>query len=162
MRHSKKLAALAIAAGVAITASAAFAYWTTTGSGSGSASVGTTSDLSISPVTITGTLVPGGTAAAVAFTINNGSPTVLHLGQVVADEGVVTNDVPAWPHGISGLPNGCSPLDFTFSSAATSYSVPATGTAPGSGTLSMSDSANNQDACKGTTPVLHVKALQGS
>jgi hypothetical protein len=44
-----------------------------------------------------------------------------------------------WPNGLSGLPSGCLASDFTFASAATSYSVLAGGSTPGSGTLSMSD-----------------------
>lgn len=162
MRLRTKLAALAVTASVAVTASAAFAYWTTTGSGSGSASVGTTSNLSISPVSITGTLVPGGSAASVSFTINNDSDTTLKVGQVVVDQGVVTEDVPAWPNGLSGLPAGCLASDFTFASSATSYTVGAHDSTDGSGTLSMADTAANQDACKSATPTLHVKALQGS
>jgi hypothetical protein len=155
MRHSKKLAALAIAAGVAITASAAFAYWTSNGVGSGSASVGSAADVTIDPVTVTGTLVPGGDDATVDFTINNGSDTNLNVGQVVVDETTFDN-------GLEGVPAGCSADDFTFASAATSYDVPANGDVGGSGTLSMADTSENQDDCQGASLTLHVKALQGS
>ena len=58
MRHSKKLAALALAAGVTLTATAAFAYWTADGSGGGGASAKEDISLTLTGDAVTN-LVPG-------------------------------------------------------------------------------------------------------
>ena|SRR2546423_5868460 len=157
MRLSKKLAALAVGtiATVAV-AGGAFAYWTTSGIGSGAATVGTDTHVSIDSVGFTGNLYPG-SSVPVDFIITNHMPTTAaSVGQVVADEGVVTAGVPAWPHGISGVSGNCLPGDFTFSSTALSYLVPADGTSAGTGTLALSNSNANQDDCKTAHPVLHL------
>ena len=74
MRLSKKLAALAIAAGVAVTASAAFAYWTTGGSGSGSATGGADlNNLTIvaSQDVAADRLIPEGSAVSLQLAVTN-------------------------------------------------------------------------------------------
>jgi len=115
MRHSKKLAALAIAAGVAITASAAFAYWTGSGSGSGSAQVVASSDVSIDNVDFANDLYPGG-STQVSFTIEGSADAPVTIAKVVADQGVQDLETSVWsrPNGIDGLPAGCSAGDFHF------------------------------------------------
>ena len=130
---------------------AAIAYWTTSGTGSGTASVGTDSGVTIDPVSFTGTLYPGG-SVPVDFTITNDSAnTAVQIHKVIADtSGGNTN-------GISGLPVGCSASDFHFADVTLDTSIAASGTTTGSGTLSMDNTASNQDACKNASPVLHLK-----
>lgn len=80
MRHSKKLAALAIAAGVAVTVSTAFAYWTTTGSGTGSASAESGDHaVTVTQVgSITG-MYPGEAPHPINFEISNPGPSKQYM-----------------------------------------------------------------------------------
>jgi hypothetical protein len=131
-------------------AGVALAYFTSSGTGSGTASVGTDAGVTISPVTINATLYPGG-SSSVDFTVNNTSTdTSAKVGKVVADTSAGTN-------GITGLPVGCDASDFHFADVAVNAEIAAGGSTSSSGTLSMDNSAANQDACKGASPVLHLK-----
>ena len=138
-----------------VVAGAAIAFWTSSGTGSGTATVGTDSGLPISAVTFGNTLYPGG-KTPVSFTITNSSAnTAITVNQVAADTSFGTN-------GITGLPGGCLPADFTFPTFAVNQSIPASGTlnltVPTAGGLAFANTAVNQDACKGASPVLHLKA----
>ncbi|HEY4411219.1 MAG TPA: hypothetical protein VGO87_15185, partial [Acidimicrobiia bacterium] len=149
MRLRNKLAIAAVGTVAAISVStAAFAYWSTSGSGSGSATVGTDTNVSIDSTAFDATLYPG-SSVGVTFTITNHmANTSASVGQVVADTGVSN----AWPNGISGVSGNCLPADFSFSSSALGYLVPAGGSLPGSGTLALSNSSANQDDCKNAHP----------
>lgn len=143
MRKRILLPVVAIAA-IAV-AGVAYAFFTTSGTGSGTATVGTTAGLTIDPVTITGTLYPGGDAT-VDFTINNSSSnTAIKVGDVVADTPAIT-----------GLPDGCSASDFTFADVPVGQTIAASSSVNGQGTLHMENTSSNQDACKGASPVLHL------
>jgi hypothetical protein len=144
------LPVVAVAAALAV-AGAALAFFTASGTGSGTGSVGTDAGISIDPVTITGTLYPGG-SATVSFTVNNlSTSTKVKVGQVVADtSGGNTN-------GISSLPAGCSASDFHFDPVTVNSELDPSGTAAGQGTLSMDNTSVSQNACKGAQPVLHLK-----
>jgi hypothetical protein len=154
---TKRRARIALTvAGVLAVAVAALAYWTTSGGGSGTASVGTDAGVTINPVTFDGALYPGG-STTVHFTVNNTSadaPVKFH--DVIADtSGGNTN-------GISGLPVGCSASDFHFSATTGDQEIAKGGTYSSTGTLSMDNSTSNQDACKGQSPVVHLKVDKGS
>ncbi len=170
----KKLAAIAIVAGVGLAASAAFAYWTAQGTGSGTAGVGTDSGVSITGVNFDGpdagsgndTLYPGH-SVPVHFTVNNLSANSdVVVEDVVADEGALddngtpldsSDDFFPWPNGISGLPSGCSNLDFHFAAVTLDERIAESASTTGAGTLQMDDTDSNQDACKLATPTLHLK-----
>lgn len=149
IKRKKILVPLLAVLALAVTG-AAIAFWTTSGTGSGTATVGTDSGVTINPVSFTGTLYPAG-SVPVSFTINNlSADTAVRVASVVADTSTYVN-------GISGLPAGCNAADFHFGDVAVASSIPASGTLPGSGTLAMDNTAVNQDACKGASPVLHLK-----
>ena len=136
---------VAVAAVVAaLAAFGAYAYWTASGTGTGTASVGTDSGVTI-VVTDTGAaLYPGG-SATVTFHVHNNSSSAVMVGKVVQD-GPVT-----------GLPGGCSAGDFSFGDVTLNESVPGSGDgADHTGTLSMANTGSNQDACKNSSPVLHL------
>ena len=138
-----------------IVAGAAIAFWTSTGTGSGTATVGTSSGLPISAVTFGNTLYPGG-KSPVSFTITNSSASsAITVNQVAADTSFGAT-------GVTGLPGGCLAADFTFPTFAVNQSIPAGGTlnvtVPTAGGLAFANTAVNQDACKGASPVLHLKA----
>lgn len=126
----------------------AYAFWTGTGSGSGSGTAGTGGT-----VTITGTVASGiapGTNKAVSFTAANstGAPiqvSTVHLVSVVADVG----------H------SGCTVADLTMSDVTVNHEVPAGAISEALGTngsLVYTDTAVNQDACKGATLTLTLSS----
>ena len=138
-----------------VVAGAAIAFWTSTGTGQGTATVGTSSGLPISAVTFGNTLYPGG-KSPVSFTITNSSAnSAITVNQVAADTSFGAT-------GVTGLPGGCLAADFTFPTFTVNQSIPAGGTlnvtVPTAGGLAFANTAVNQDACKGASPVLHLKA----
>lgn len=140
-----------------IVAGGAIAFWTASGTGSGNATVGTDSGLTLSAVTFGGPLYPGG-KTAVNFTITNPSAnTPVTVTQVAADTVAGTN-------GMTNL-GGCNAADFTFPTytfGGVPQSIPAGGTIsvsiPTVSGLAYANTASNQDACKGGTPKLNLKA----
>jgi hypothetical protein len=149
MRRFAKRQWILVAVGAVVAALAAvgaYAYWTASGTGSGTATVGTDSGVTI-VVTDTGAaLYPGGSATVTFHVQNNSTSSAVMVGKVVQD-GPVT-----------GLPGGCSAADFSFGDVTLNESVAASGNgANHTGTLSMANTASNQDACKSTSPVLHLK-----
>ena len=140
-------------------AGGAIAFWTSTGTGSGTATVGTTSNLTITPVTFTGTLYPGGTAATSSIKINNPGASAVQVSNLVLDNAFPATGNQALS-GIGGLPaSGCPAADFTFNAnMATPVTVNAGSSATvTTGTLSMANTAVNQDACKGLTLTVYLK-----
>ena len=152
MHHlkNKKVLVPLVAIFAMLLTGAAVAFWTTSGGGSSTASVGTDAGVTITPITYSNSLFPGG-SATVSFTVNNSSTTTaVTVASVVADTSAGTN-------GITGLPVGCAAADFHFANVAVGASIAASGTYAGTGTLSLDNTAVNQDACKGASPVLHLK-----
>jgi hypothetical protein len=143
---------------------AAIAFWTSTGTGQGTATVGTSSGLTLSPVTITGTLYPGGTAATSSITINNPGSAAGRVTSIVLNSGAGGQPTTGNQQlsGIGGLPaSGCPATDFTFNAnlPVGGVNVPAGGSAVvNTGTLAMANSALNQDACKGLTLTIYLRA----
>ncbi|HEY5143265.1 MAG TPA: hypothetical protein VII98_07170 [Solirubrobacteraceae bacterium] len=157
-RNKKVLVPFIVVLALAL-AGGAIAFWTSTGTGSGTATVGTTSALTINPVTFTGTLYPGGTAATSSIKINNPGASAVQVSNLVLDTSLPATGNGALS-GIGGLPAGCLAADFTFNAnMAAAVTIPATGgsVTVTTGTLSMANTAVNQDACKGATPTIYLK-----
>lgn len=167
-RLTKKTSIIAAgSAAVALSISgAAYAYWTTTGSGTASATTGSNVALTVTQDgTVTG-LVPGGTAAAVNYTITNGASTNQYATTVTINKVSVNYINPA------GAGNGTTALNHPAGFAAVTCTVadfdvvqpdplntdltPGThaytrsGT-PKSGTVALLNTGSNQDDCKNTT-----------
>jgi hypothetical protein len=140
---------------------AAVAFWTSTGTGSGTATVGTSTGLTLTPVTITGTLYPGGTAATSSITINNPGASAVRVTNISLNPAQPTTGNQQLS-GIGGLPAaGCPAADFTFNANLPGgfVNVPAGGSVVvTTGTLSMANTAVNQDACKGLTLTIYLRA----
>ena len=151
IKRKKVLIPLLALLAVAVTG-AAVAYWTTSGTGSGTASVGTDAGVTISPVTFGGGTLYPNASVTVSFDVNNTSTTApVKVDKVIADtSGGNTN-------GISGLPAGCLATDFHFADVSVNTDIAPSGVYCGTGTLSMDDTALNQDNCKNAAPVLHLK-----
>ena len=155
IRSKRKRAVVFGLVAALVVAGAAIAFWTSTGTGAGTAAVGTDSGLPISAVTFGNTLYPGG-KSPVSFTITNSSAnSAITVAQVAADTSFGAT-------GVTGLPGGCLAADFTFPTYTVNQSIPAGGTlnltVPTAGGLAFANTAVNQDACKGASPVLHLKA----
>jgi hypothetical protein len=131
------------AVAVLAVAGVAVAYWTTSGSGSGSGAVANSNGTVVLHGSITNALTPGG-SSPVAFTADNGNSSGEQVGTVHA---VVTIDE---AHATAG----CEASDFTIADTAENQVIAAksTGVAlANSGTISMADTASNQNACQGAT-----------
>lgn len=128
-------------------AGAAYAYFTSTGSGTGTASVGTSSSLTLHG-TVTSTLYPG-TSSPVTFTVDNPSSGSERVGTISLAS--VTADA---EH------SGCKVSAFKMSPVTVNQvfghgngqEVHATGT------LSMENTEENQDACQGAELTLHLSS----
>jgi hypothetical protein len=136
--HKKKVITLVAAGAIAVAgAGAAYAYWTATGAGTGTGTVG---------------------SATTPFVITNAVPTGLVPGGSVTVNGTVTNNNATSSQfvntvtGVVSTSGGCLASDFTLPAVPVNLRVlKAGGTQPFSATLSMADTALNQDACKGAT-----------
>ncbi|MCU1495313.1 MAG: hypothetical protein JWO62_3077 [Acidimicrobiaceae bacterium] len=152
----KKLVAAGLAVGVTLgVGGAAFAYFTTGGSGTGTAGVGTSSDLTINQVGSISGLLPGGGSQPIEYSIDNTSTG----NQDVTGVTVAIASITA-PAAVGGLT--CTSPDFTLTqpntvpgdiAAKTTYT-----SAPSGASISMNDTASNQDGCKGATVNLSFTA----
>jgi len=142
---NKKVAAgVAAAAIVAVGAGTAYAYWTTTGSGSGSATNGTSNGTIVLHSQFAAGLTPGATED-VTYTADNANSSSLYVGTVTP---TVSID--------AAHAAGCSAADLAISPLVANKTVPAStsGYALGTNTIAFTDTAANQDGCKGATVTL--------
>ncbi len=149
LRNKRALAVLGVVAVMAV-AGAAIAFWTASGSGSGSGSVANSNGSLVLHGTITEALTPGG-SSPVAYSADNSNGTSLQVGTVHA---VVSIDA---EHAAAG----CKASDFTIGDTVENQTVAAhsSGVAlANKGTISMTDSGENQDACKGATISLELSS----
>jgi hypothetical protein len=166
MRHSKKLAALAITAGVAVTASAAFGWWSSSGNGTGSADSGSSSAFvvastpdpdgpALAPITAAEALLTGAPVQTVAFTVTNNNKGHQYVASVAAR--VANANDSAWSVAPANGA-GCSKDDFVVS---VNDETPEVDLAPGdayNGTISiyMKNRSQDQDDCQGLSLVTAV------
>jgi hypothetical protein len=140
LKKKRNVAALSVVAVLAL-AGMAFAFWTTTGSGSGSGSVATSSGALTLHGTITEELTPGG-SSAVTFTADNATKNSEAVGTIHAVVSIDETHTNA----------GCKASDFTIADKAENQVIGAetSGVALAhNGSISMTNSGENQDACKG-------------
>ncbi len=131
---------------------AAVAYFTTTGSGSANAQVGTSSALTITASLTPATgLVPGGTPAAVSFSVSNPSSGNQYVGTVSLSSVSAYSDAGHTTSIPVGTGAGqCDTSQFTMAPVAENQDVPSGTTSLGTnGSLVFHDSGTNQNGCKG-------------
>jgi asparagine N-glycosylation enzyme membrane subunit Stt3 len=169
MRLLNKKTKVAIASSALLllsVSSTAYAYWTTTGSGTATATTGTNIALTVTQDgSVTG-LVPGGTAQAVNYTINNSASTPQYATTVTINKASVTyTNAAGTGTGSTALDHPAGMTAITCTTADFDVVQPdslATDLAPGntsftrltgkkSGTIAMLNTASNQDDCKNTT-----------
>lgn len=138
MKNKRALTVLGAVAVLAV-AGVAVAFWTASGSGSGSGKVASENGSLVLHGSIAPGLTPGG-KEAVSFTADNTNSSSLQVGTVNA---VVS---------IDEAHASCKASDFSIADTVENQTIPAkaSGVALESdGSISMTDSAENQDACKG-------------
>jgi len=143
-RKQRTLAALG--AGVSVVAvGVAIAYFSATGSGTGSATVGTGSTVTIHGTTASA-LYPG-TCSTGNFTVDNHSAGSQRVNAIQLES--VTTDA---GH------SACWMTDFTMPNVTVNQTFPnGNGQAvTATGTLTMANTALNQDACQGAPLTLHL------
>jgi len=146
--------ALAIASGVA------YAYWTSTSNGQGTVAVAADAPALAVSVNLTGgPLVPGGTAS-VSGTVSNpvANTTDVHVQQIAGATTLVTTT-----NAYDAITNstGCKASDFVLTTApAVTAQIlnPGDSATFSGGVLTMNNTADNQDGCKGVTVTLHLVA----
>ncbi len=147
----RRVVVSAIVVMLAIASGVAYAYWTSTGSGSGTANAATPAGtLTLHAAGFTG-IYPGG-SKTVTFTADNAMGTDGYVTTVVF--GSVTSTVPACQTMLTANPG-----QFTMANVTSNTVVPngASGLAlTGSGTLSWTNLAVDQSACKGAALTLNV------
>ena len=141
--RNKKIAAITTV-GVLIVAGGAYAFWTAAGTGSASTTASTGGTITINGTVATG--IAPGLGKTVTFQATNPTTSAIVVGTVSLAS--VTVDA---GH------SGCLVADFTMPSVVENESVAAGATAAvlaNTGTLTMANTAINQDACKGATLTL--------
>ena len=129
-------------------ASVAFAYWTSIGSGTGDAATGSSGAITVVQTSSVAGLFPGGPAQTLSGNFNNPNAGQVFVGSITATiSGVTGPNIDA--------SNPCTAADYQLGGfpVTVNAQIP-TGTGVGSwtgGTLSMVNSATNQNGCKGAT-----------
>lgn len=152
--RTKKLLVIAAVGALSLGgAGAAFAYWTSTGTGDGTATTAEAVEFVITQGETGGVLAPGSAGQTVSFTVTNPGPGTLYLGRVtvtIADE-----------DGVAWVPAGtCLLTDYsvTMSTTPAYGELDATEFASGVVTVTLANTAVNQDDCQGQTVPLHFVA----
>ena len=138
---SKRSLAIFAAVTVVAVAGVAVAFWTASGSGSGS--VANSNGTLALHGTINSQLTPGG-SSSVSYSADNSNSSSLQVGTVHAVVSIDAEHAEA----------GCKASDFTIGDTVENQTVAAESSGVAlakDGSISMADTAENQDACKGAS-----------
>ncbi|PJJ62056.1 hypothetical protein [Compostimonas suwonensis] len=145
---------IALAAVLTITgAGVAFAYWTSTGTGVGEATTGESVAFTITSDPAVGTIAPGSDGQTVDFTVTNPGEGTQSLTEVTVS--LATADGTPW------VPTGdCLVADYTatISTAPPAGEIAAGGEVDGTATVTLTNTAVNQDDCQGQDVPLYFEA----
>jgi hypothetical protein len=131
----------------------AFAYWTSGGTGSGTATTGASTAFTITAAPPVGTIAPGNEGQTVAFTVTNPGDSPQYLTQVTA----TLADV----NGVPWVPTGdCLVEDYTVvvSTPAPVGDIAGGGSVGGVVTVTLANTALNQNTCQGQDVPLYLVA----
>jgi hypothetical protein len=130
---------------VVVMAGAAFAYFSSTGSGTGSGAVGSSSAVTLHG-SVSSSLYPG-TSSPVSFTVDNPSPGSQRVGTITLAS--IATDA---GH------SGCSMSDFSMPNVTVNQVFPNGNgqSVTATGTLTMANTASNQDACQSAPLTLNL------
>ena len=153
-KNQKKIAIGAIAAVLILGGGgAAFAYWPSTGTGTGSATTGENTDFVVTDSAPVGAaLTPGGPSQSTGFRVANSGTGGQALSSVLVT--IANSDGTAWV-----AIAGCSAADYSVTVPTVAYgTITGGGHVDGTVSVSMVDSALNQDSCQGVTVPLYFVA----
>jgi hypothetical protein len=153
LNRGKKRTAIILAAALTLTgAGIAFAYWTATGTGTGTATTGASVAFTITSEPPVGTLAPGSTGQTVDFTVTNAGEGTQSLTGVTVT--LATADGTPW------VPTGeCLAADYTaVVTDDPSGEIAAGGSLTGTATVTLANTAVNQDDCQGQEVPLYFTA----
>jgi hypothetical protein len=154
MSRRKKRRTLALVAVLTLSgAGVAFAFWTSSGTGDGSAQTGTSVPFDIAADAAVGTIAPGGPGQTVNFTVTNPGPGAQSLSDVKVSM--------AGGNGVPWVPlAGCDVADYTASVTIQppDGEIPVGAGVDGRATVTLDNTAVNQDACQGQTVPLYFTA----
>lgn len=149
-RRNSRFVAIFIAVFMALAgAGAAFAYWTISGSGNGTANTGAPATVTVVQ-TSTNTITAAGGSIALSGDFNNPNSGSTYVTSVTATVGVFSTTAK-----FAGDPP-CTAADFTITGTSNTPGDVPTGNGVGawSGlTLTLTDSATNQDNCESLTTI---------
>ncbi|MFG6503586.1 hypothetical protein [Microbacterium sp. P05] len=150
----KKRLAIALAAVLMLGgAGAAFAYWTSTGTGEGEATTGESVAFTITSEPAVGIIVPGGVGQTVDFTVANPGTGSQYLTAVTVE--LAEADGTPW-----APPAGCEFEDYTaaITTAPPAGDIAAGGSVQGTATVTLANTAVNQNACQEAVVPLYFEA----
>ena len=151
MLNSKKKKIGATTLVLCVIGGGAFAYWTTDGSGNGAGTTGTTQAITVHQTsTVTG-LAPGATAQPLSGNFDNPNDSSVFVAAVTATVSDVTDG-----DGVS-IADDCATNNYAITGTASVGAQVPVGDGVGSWSglsLSMANTAQSQDACKGATVVI--------
>ncbi|MCS5719778.1 hypothetical protein N1027_16715 [Herbiconiux sp. CPCC 205763] len=154
IRRGKKRITIGVIALLTVAgAGAAFAYWTSTGSGTGAATTGESVAFTITSETAVGTIAPGNAGQTVDFTVTNPGEGSQYLTTVTV--------ALATAAGVPWVPAGdCSIDDYvaTISTAPPAGQIAAGASVDGTATVTLTNTAENQNDCQGQTVPLYFEA----
>jgi hypothetical protein len=148
----KNKRALTVLGAIAVLAVAgiAVAFWTASGSGSGTGKVASSNGSLVLHGSIASGLTPGG-EKTVSYSADNKNTSSLQVGTVNAVVSIDEEHAEA----------GCKASDFSVADTTEDQTIPASTSGvvlENSGTIKMSDTAENQDACQGATISLELSS----
>jgi hypothetical protein len=152
--HGKKRITIGVIALLTLAgAGAAFAYWTSTGTGTGEATTGESVAFVVTSEDAVGVIAPGSAGQTINFTVENPGDGTQNLSGVTVTM--------AGPDGTAWVPTGdCDIADYTavISSAPPTGPIAADGTVEGTATVTLANTAENQDDCQGQVVPLYFVA----
>lgn len=155
MSRGKKRTSIVVAAALVLAGAAAvFAYWTSTGTGTGTATTGESVAFTITTGTAEGLLAPGSDGQVVGFSVANSAEVPQYLEAVTVE--LADEDGTPW------VPTGtCDIADYTatISTAPPAGEIAAGGSVDGFATVTLENTAVNQDDCQGQDVPLYFEAI---
>ncbi len=152
--RGKKRTAIVLATLLTVVgAGSAFAYWTATGTGTGEATTGESTAFVITSETAVGEITPGGPGETVDFTVTNPGSGTEYLSNVTVT--LADTDGTAWVPATD-----CLIADYSVSvtTAPVYGEIAAGGSLTGTVTVTLANTAVNQDACQGQVVPLYFVA----
>jgi hypothetical protein len=154
MTHGRKRIIISIVSILTLLgAGIAFAYWTSGGTGDGTATTGTAGTFDVTADAPDGTIAPGNAGQTIAFHVGNPGDSPQYLTEVTAT--LANTDGSPW------VPTGdCQIADYTveMTTPAPAGDIAAGDSVDGMVTVTLANTAANQNSCQGQDVPVHFVA----